>query len=94
MAMKPNKYKAFEQFMTVALCADAVVFILYMIFAGLGIIWLKVITSILVILICSAVLAFMYMTGELLKRRSLWITTAAASILVCLLFSLMLNYPR
>ncbi|MBQ7341131.1 MAG: hypothetical protein IJW41_03085 [Oscillospiraceae bacterium] len=94
MKQRRNRYQQMEQLMTYILIGALGLFILYLIFAACGIIWLKVILSILLILTLSAVLAFMYMTGELLKRRSLWITTGAAAILVCLLFSLMLNYPR
>ena len=94
MKKRRSRYQQMEWLMTCTLVGATGLFILYILFAAFGIIWLKVISSILVILICSAVLAFMYLNGELLKRRSLWITTWAASILVCLLFSLMLNYPR
>ena len=94
MKKRRSRYQQMEWLMTCTLVGATGLFILYILFAAFGIAWLKVITSILLILICSAVLAFMYLNGELLKRRSLWITTAAASILVCLLFSLMLNYPR
>ena len=93
MARKPNRYKEIERNMTLALCADAGFFILYMIFAGLGIIWLKVILSIVCIVISAFLLWLLYVSQELLKRRSLWITTGAAAILVCLLFSLILNFP-
>ncbi len=94
MKQRRNRYQQMQWLMTYTLVGALGLFILYLVFAAFGVIWLKVICSILTILICSAVLAFMYMNGELLKRRSLWITTAAASLLVCLLFSLILNYPR
>lgn len=87
------RYKQMEQYMTYALFADAVLFILFLIFAGLGIIWLKVITAILCILLSGACLALLYLSKELLKQRSLWMSTAAAAIIVCLLFSLILNFP-
>lgn len=94
MKQRRNRYQQMEWLMTRVLIGSAILFFLYLIFAGAGIIWLKVISSIVLILVCSAVLALMYMTGELLKKRSRWITVSAASILVCLLFSLILNYPR
>ena len=71
------RYKQMEQYMTYALFADAVLFILFLIFAGLGIIWLKVITAILCILLSGACLALLYLSKELLKQRSLWMSTAA-----------------
>ena len=33
------------------------------------------------------------MSGELLRHRSLWMSAGALAILVCLLISLLLNYP-
>ena len=93
MAQKPNRYKEMERIMTVVLCADTVVFILYLIVAGAGIIWLKVILSLLCLGLSGALLLFLYTTRELLKQRSLWITMGAAAIAVCLLFSLILNFP-
>lgn len=93
MAMKPNKYKVFEQFMTIALCADAVAFILYMIFAGLGIIWLKVILSLVCFALSGYILWVLYNSKELLRQRSLWMTVGAGAIAFCLFMSLVLNFP-
>ena len=86
-----NRYKDMERYMTYVLLTDLVLFILYLCFSS--IIWLKVILSILIILISGLSLAYLYITKELLKPRSLWMSTAAAAILVCLLFSLILNFP-
>ncbi len=93
MAQKPNRYKQMERYMTYALCLDAVLFIFYLIVAGNGIIWLKVILTLLCIAVSGALLWFLYMTHELLKQRSLWITAGAVAIVVCLFFSLILNFP-
>ena len=93
MAQKPNRYKVMERYMTYALCLDAVLFVLYMIVAGNGIIWLKVILTLACLAISGALLWFLYATKELLRQRSLWITTGAAAIAICLLFSLLLNFP-
>lgn len=86
-----NRYKDMERYMTYVLLTDLALFILYLCFSS--IIWLKVILSILIILISGLSLAYLYITKELLKPRSLWMSTAAAAILVCLLFSLILNFP-
>lgn len=93
MSDKPNRYKEFEQYMTFALCIDAIVFVLYLIFAGLGIIWLKVILLLLALVISGYVLWSLYMSKELTRPRSLWMSVGAAAIIVCILFSLILNYP-
>ena len=93
MAKKHNRYKDLELKLTAALIADAVIFILYLLFAGLGIIWLKVITAILAISISGLCLALLYFSGELLRQRSLWMTVGFGAVVICLLFSLILNYP-
>lgn len=89
----PKRYTERERYMTYVLCADTVLFILYLIFAGIGIIWMKVLLAILCILLSAILLGFLYLTKELLRRRSLWISAGAAAIAVCVLFSLILNFP-
>ena len=93
MARKPNRYRIMERYMTFALCLDAVMFVLYLITAGNGIVWLKVILTLLCLALSGALLWFLYTTKELLRQRSLWITAGACAIVVCLLFSLLLNFP-
>ena len=93
MAAKRNRYKEMERYMIGALILDLLLFVFYMISAGSGVIWLKVVLSILIILLSGAILAFLYITRELLRPRSLWMTAAAVAIVVCLLFSLVLNFP-
>ncbi len=88
-----QRYKQMQTYMLYGLIADVGLFLLYLIFAGFGIIWLKVITAVLVILLSVACLAFLYVSKELLRPRSLWMSAAAAAILVCLLFSLILRFP-
>ena len=94
MAQNHNRYKEMERYMTYALLADAGLFLLYLIFAACGIIWLKVILAILAIILSGLCLGFLYITKELLRKRSRWMSVAAAAVLVCTLFSLVLNFPR
>ena len=93
MTIKPLKYKEMERYMTYALCGDAAIFVLYLLFAGLGIVWLKVVFAIIALILSGLMLGYLYMTQELLKRRSFLITTGAAAIAICVLFSLILNFP-
>lgn len=88
-----NRYKEMEKYMTVMLLCAALLFIVYLFAAGFGIIWLKVLTAIIAILICGLCLAYLYLTKLLLAPRSFWMTAAAGSILICLLFSLILGFP-
>ncbi len=93
MKKKKSRYRQMEQIMTFVLLGDLALFVIFLIAGGFGIIWLKVITSIIAMLISGLCLWFLYMTQELLKRRSLWMSAAAAAILLCVLFSLILNFP-
>lgn len=90
---KKNRYKAMETVVTAALCLDAVVFVAYLIFAGCGMTALKITTVVLSFLISGAVLYFLYITRELLRKRSIWMTLGAACIILCVLVSLILNFP-
>lgn len=93
MAEHKDRHKRMEQILLLALLGSLLLYIFYLIAAGNGIIWLKAILSILTILLTGLSLFFLHATGELLKRRSLWISVAAASILICTVFSLILNFP-
>ena len=88
-----KRYKELEQMMARILMADVAVFALFVLFAGMGIVALKVICAIVTIIVSAMSLAFLYMTGELKKRRSLWLVVGYIGVLACLLVSLMCNYP-
>lgn len=88
-----SRYKDLEQCLTVLLIASAADFILYLVFAGTGIIWLKVITAIFAILMPVLCLALLYLSKELLKQRSLWMTVGFFGIFLCTVVSLIANFP-
>ena len=90
---KRMRYKTIEKYLTYTLLADTAVFVLYLIFAGKGLIALKVITAILSIGASGLSLGYLYLIGETTKRRSRWIVMGFICIILCLLVSLILNYP-
>ena len=93
MDSKQNRYKELETYLTYALILDAVLFVIYMIVAGLGIIWLKVITAFLSMALSALIFYCLYINNEWLRQRSLWLTVGAVSVFLCTLMSLVLNYP-
>ena len=93
MARRKSKYKKMEFYITIALCVDAAIFLAYMIFAGMGLIALKVISAVMCFVISGAGLYQLFVSHELLRRRSLWMSLAAACIIICILFSLILKFP-
>ena len=90
---KRNSYREFESLMTKVILVDAAVFIGYMIFARLDIAALKVITAIIAISGSLLSLAWLFLTGELTRRRSLWMVTGFVCIVLCIVVSLLLGYP-
>ena len=90
---KKSRYMAMETVVTAALCLDTVIFLAYLIFAGCGLVALKNTPVVLCVLISGAILYFLYITRELLRKRSIWMTLGAACIILCILVSLILNFP-
>lgn len=88
-----NRYKDLERYITLALIVSALLFIIFLIASGCGILWLKIVSAIFAILIPGLCLYVLYSTKELLRQRSLWMSVGAAAIIICILFSLILNFP-
>ena len=93
MARRKSRFKKMEFYITIALCVDAAIFLAYLFFAGMGLLALKIIAAVLCIALSGAALYQLFVSHELLRRRSFWMTVAAACIIICLLFSLILNFP-
>ena len=87
------RYKQIDQLLTRVLIVDTAVFILYLIFAAFGVAALKVITAIIALAVSGLCLAYLYKLGEFKKARSRWLVLGFACILICLMVSLILNYP-
>ena len=93
---KKNEYKRYkenERIWIYGLLADAGIALLYLLMAGLGVVWLKWILAIAAVLLSAAGLGSLYLTGELRRQRSLYLTAGYGAVVVVILFSLILNYP-
>ena len=93
MPEKNNRYQELDRVMTMVIIATAVDFLLFLIFSGVGILWIKVLTAIFAIVAPLLCLGFLYLSKELLRQRSLWLTTGFGAILVCTIVSLICNFP-
>ncbi len=94
MSQNPyDRYKELDRYMTYALSVTGILFFLYLLFALLGVIWLKVLLSIFIFLLCAAVLSVLYLTQELKRLRSRWMTLGAACTAITLLVSLITGCP-
>jgi hypothetical protein len=61
--------------------------------AGIGAVAWKIIFAVLIFLLSGVCLFTLYTSQELLKTRSLWLTAAFCSLVLCTLVSLLCNYP-
>ena len=88
-----NRYREMESLMTKIILGDVLMFVLYLICAGLGWSVLKVITAIIAIFGSLLCVGWLYLTGEFRRRRSLWMVTGFICIVICVVVSLLLGYP-
>lgn len=90
---KRNRYRELERLMTKVLLGDALVFVLFLVFSANGWGVVRVIAAILSSLVSLLSLAWLFITGELIRRRSFWMVTGFGCIFLCLVVSLLLKYP-
>ena len=93
MAKKRNRYQEMEQLLTAILVMTAVVFLIYLIAAGTGTVWLKILSAVLIFLSGIGSLSLLYLSKELLRQRSLWLTSGFFCLILCTLVSLILAFP-
>lgn len=93
MSNRLGAYKDFDRLMSAIIIATTVDFILFLIFAGIGILWLKVVTAIVAIGVSVLCLAWLVLSKEWLRERSLWLTTGYAAIIICTVVSLICDFP-
>lgn len=88
-----NRYREMESLMTKVLLGDVLVFVLFLIFSAKAWTVARVIAAIISILASLLSVSWLAITGEVFRRRSLWLVTGFGAIFVCLLVSLLLKYP-
>ena len=93
MTLWPKNYRQLEMRVTLALGCDLLFFILFLIAGGTGVIWLKVLSAIFIFLLSIVCLGYLFLTRELLRQRSLWMSILAVAIVICTLISLLVNFP-
>lgn len=93
MAKRNNRYRQLDFIMTRVLIADAGIFLLYLLSAAFGWGVLKALSAIIAISGSALCLAYLFMSQEWLKKRSLWMTVGFAAIVLCTLVSLVCRVP-
>ena len=90
---KKNSFRKFESFLTRVILGELAGFLLMLLFAALGVGWLKWILAAAVILVSGAGCALLISRQEHKRRRSWWMLASFAGMLLCTLVSLIARYP-
>ena len=90
---KKNSFRKFESFLTRVILGELAGFLLMLLFAALGVGWLKWILAVAVILVSGAGCALLISKQEHKRRRSWWMLASFAGMLLCTLVSLIARYP-
>lgn len=93
MAKRKNRYRDLARILTVAVGADTILFVTFLVSAGNGITWLKVTSAIIAIALSVLAIGFLILIGEARRPRSLWLSVSFAAIAFCILISLICNFP-
>lgn len=93
MGNNQSNFSQLEKFLTSLLLVDLGIFVLYLMFAGFGVLVLKIITATAAILGAGFCLWILYKSKELRRPRSLWMTCAFGSVALLTIVSLICNYP-
>ena len=93
MAKRTNRYRKFDFIMTRVVIGDVFLFLLYLLSAALGIGFLKGLAATLTIVGSAACVGYLYLSQELLKKRSLWMTMSFGAIALLTLVSLICKVP-
>lgn len=88
-----RSYGLMEKYCTYAILAGLVFFFIFLIASGCAIIWLKVICAFFSILIPTLCFLYLYLVKEWRKKRSQWLVSASVALVLCTLFSLILQFP-
>ncbi len=94
MARKNKRYQETMRNLTILLAANTVVFILYVLVAFYGILWLKAITSIFAILLSVLCLFYLYLIRSLFRRRGFGLSAGYSGIVLLTILSLLTGFPN
>ena len=90
---KKNSFRKFESLLTKVIFGELAGFLLMLLFAALGIGWLKWILAVAVILVSGAGCYLLVAKQEHKRKRSWWMLAAFAGMLLCTRVSLIAGYP-
>ncbi len=93
MSQRKTRFRDFERYITLCLAVATILFFLFLSAAGSGNVGLKIFLALLSVLDSSYCLWLLYKKQELKRRRSFWMSIWAVCVIVCILASIILNFP-
>ncbi len=93
MAKRNNRYRQFDYIMTRVVIGDVFAFLVYLLSAAVGVGFLKGLAAFVTIVGSAACLGYLYLSKELLKKRSLWMTMSFGAIALLTIVSLLCKVP-
>ena len=93
MAKRNNRYRKLDFIMTRVVLGDVFFFLIYLLAAACGIGWLKGFAAVVVIAGSVLCAGYLFLTRELLKKRSLWMSLSFASLTLLTILSLLCKVP-
>ena len=93
--MNPSKweYHKFAKLMKYILAIDFLAFLTLLTSSAVAVKNVKHVTAAIILIISAGALVLLYLSRELLNKRSFWMTVSAVMIALCAVCSLILRYP-
>ena len=88
-----NAFRRFEAVMTRAILGILALFLLMLVSAAAGIVWLRWTLGLLVIALCGLGTVLLVLKQEHRRRRSWWMLSAFLGMCLCTLVSLIVGFP-
>ena len=93
MSQRNTSFRDFERYITLCLALSTLLFFFFLSAAGAGNVGLKIFLALLSVLGSGYCLWLLYKKQELTRRRSFWMSVWAVCLIVCILASIILNFP-
>ncbi len=93
MAEEKSRYQQLEQVLTVFIVLDLLFFLGYLLAALFTVLWAKVLLLVLTLLASALGIALLFSTREIKRHRSRWITYALICIPLCMVVSMICQFP-
>lgn len=91
-ASRPG-FRQLEKNLSMIIACELAVFVLMLICGAAGIFWLKIVLGLILLAASALGCGLLILMQEYRRKRSWWLIASFASIFLCTLVSLIVNYP-